>query len=213
MPRYLLALILLPGFLLSSCSSTKLVNSWRPPDYQGSVLKQMLIIGMFKDDLHRRSFEDAFQAGLSRKGVEGIVSYAVMPTLPDENDEEAIKTIVAEAGVEAVLVARLTSVDEEESYVPPRVDYLPAYGGYYGPPGRYGRGYYGYYRHSYQVVYQPGYTTTNTVVRLETRVFSENDGQLLWAGDTESFNPSSAETVIRELTSIILKDMQAGKLL
>ena len=87
--------------------------------------------------------------------------------------------------------------------MPAQVDYVPTMG----------RGYYGYYRSSYQAVYQPAYTVTDTIVRLETRVYAASTAAMVWAGITESLNPESTESIISETADVIGSDMRANGLI
>jgi hypothetical protein len=67
---------------------------------------------------------------------------------------------------------------------------------------------YGYYGMSHTTVYTPGYTVTDTIVRLDTKLFAVSTEKMIWAGKTESFNPSSAQTVISELATVVTSDMK-----
>ena len=193
-------LILVNGLL--ACSSSKLVARWNDTDYSGPVLAKVLVIGMISDDIRRRYFEDEFIKQLARSEHHGVASYQLMPDLKDYDDKIKLAEVVGKAGVDSVLVATLQAVDREKSYVPPRIDWVSTMG----------PGYYGYYHSSYAAVYQPGYERVDTIVRLETRVFTAQDEKLVWAGYTESFNPSSAEKVIRELAEIVVTDMKKSGL-
>ncbi|MEA3232408.1 MAG: hypothetical protein U9Q05_11705 [Thermodesulfobacteriota bacterium] len=89
--------------------------------------------------------------------------------------------------------------------MPSSFTYAPRYG--------YGYGYYGYYGRTYDTIYQPGYTTEDTIVKLETTVFDVESEKMVWAGGTRSFNPSSAEKVITENANLILSSMKKAGLL
>lgn len=191
--------------LLTGCSSTQLVTRWSDADYQGPPLKEILVIALLKDELHRRNLEEALVGRLQKAGAEGVPGYRLIPDPKVVDDEAKLKRLVDDAGVDGVLIARLKGVDKEQTYVPPRAELVPAMG--------IGYGYYGYYHMSFQAVYQPGYTRTDTVVRLETQLFAAADGKLLWAGETRSFNPDSASTVARELADLVVGDMQNSGLI
>ena len=193
------------ALLLVGCSTTELVTRWSDPEYAGPALHRILVIGLLKDELHRRSVEDALARRLQEAGVEAIPGYRLIPEPQSVDDEAKLKRLVKESGADGVLIARLKGVDKEETYVPPRTDFVPAMG--------LGYGYYGYYHMSFQAVYQPGYTRTDTIVRLETQLFSAAEEKLLWAGETRSFNPGSAATVARELAQLVVKEMRESGLL
>jgi hypothetical protein len=191
--------------MLTACTTTKLVTRWNDTEYKGPMLEKVLVVGVMKDDIKRRYYEDEFVKKITSGGRQAVTSYTLMPDLKAVNDKEALVEIVKKAGADSVLVTTLKAVKEQEREVPPRVDYVPTMG--------MGYGYYPYYMNSYQAVYSPGYTTVDTVVQLETRVYALPTEDLVWAGNTESFNASSAGSIISESANLIVTDMKASGLI
>jgi hypothetical protein len=72
----------------------------------------------------------------------------------------------------------------------------------------YGGGFYGHYYQSYQQVYRPGYKKLDTIARVETTLYTTADNKLIWAGKTESMNPDSARSAIKEIAQTLTKDMK-----
>jgi hypothetical protein len=191
---------------LAGCvSSTKLVTSWSEPDYTGEPFQRVLVVAHISDELQRRSYEQHFVQQISNERITGIAGHSLMPNTGDFDEESELRAAVRESGADAVLLAKLVGVEQKERYVPPRMDYVPSYG--------YGYGFYDYYGMSYRSVYRPGYTTVDTVVRLETTVFATDTEKMVWAGATESFNPSSAQKVITENADLIIASMKKARLL
>lgn len=197
--------LLLVLLVLQACSSTKLVTRWSEPAAQGGKLSKVLVIGLFKDDLMRRHFEDEFITALIAKGRQAEASYVHMPDLRAYKEEKKLEAVVNKVGADAVLITRLKDVEDRKTYVPPRVEYAPTMHGYHG--------YYGFYMQAMTPIYTPGYTRSNKVVQLETRVFSVKDKSMVWAGVTESFNPSSSGEIIRELADVVVSDMKKSGLI
>jgi hypothetical protein len=191
--------------MLTACTTTKLVTRWNDTEYKGPMLEKVLVVGVMKDDIKRRYYEDEFVKKITSSGRQAVTSYTLMPDLKAVNDKEELVEIVKKAGADSVLVTTLKAVKEQEREVPPRVDYVPTMG--------MGYGYYPYYMNSYQAVYSPGYTTVDTVVQLETRVYALPTEDLVWAGNTESFNASSAGSIISESANLIVTDMKASGLI
>lgn len=199
-----LPLVLL-SIILAGCTSTKLVGSWSEANYTNGPLQKILVLAVMKSDMQRRMYEDEFVRKLEDAGVTGITGYSLMPDREDYDNQEEIRAAVSKTGADAALLATLKGVDKQERYVPPRVEYVPSFG--------YGYGFYDYYGMSHRAVYSPGYTTIDTIVKLETTVFATDSEKMVWAGATESFNPSSAEKVVQENANIIIKDMKKAELL
>lgn len=191
--------------LVSCGSSTKLYERWHDETYFGPKLQKILVLGIFNDDIQRRSFEAEFVKIVNRKGKHAVAGYTIMPEKKDFDDKEEIAAAVRKVGADAVLITNFKGVTEKERVVPPRVDYVPSRGARYG---RYGYGYRGYYGATYEAVYRPGYTTKDTIVQLETRVYSIKSEKLIWAGKTKSVNVKSAEKMVQELVSVVADDMR-----
>lgn len=199
--------------VLSACtSSTTLYERWSNDTYQGPKLEKVLVIGVFKDDIRRRAFESAFVKELQAMGEKGVAGYTLTP--PNENfkNKEEILEAVKKSRVDSVLITSFKGVIEKEREVPPRMDYVPSMGMCYGRYG-YGYGYPGYYGTTYDVVYRPRYTVKDSIVQLDTRVFSVATQEMVWAGKTKSVNPTTGEEIVQELVKIIVRDMKASGLI
>jgi hypothetical protein len=190
-----------------ACSSTTLVSRWSDVHYKGPQFSNVLVIGIINDDIKRRYYEDEMVKIIRAKGGQAVTSYNFIHDLGTVDDKSKIIAIVKQTGVDSVLITSLEGVDKEQRVVPARVDYVPAmgYSGYRG----YGRsGYYGYYRSSYQAVYHPAYAVTDTIVRLETRLYEAVTEEMVWAGVTKSENPDSIDEIIKETADVIGSDMR-----
>ena len=82
------------------------------------------------------------------------------------------------------------------------VDYIPNMGRNYGM--------YGYYNMSNSFVYTQGNTVTDTVLRIDSKLFEVSSEKLIWSGKTKSFNPESADEVIEELERLIVRNMKSN---
>ena len=60
--------------------------------------------------------------------------------------------------------------------------------GGYGAP--YYGSFYGYWGYGWGAVYDPGYLRTDTVVMVETLIYSVTQDKLVWAGHSKTTNPS-----------------------
>jgi len=206
MPTIKLTLIILSLLGVTACvSSTKMVKSWIDPEFKGGAFQKILVLAVIKDDIHRRSYEQRFAELVPNYNAAAIAGYTLVKETKDYSSKPKIIEAVKKSGADAVLVAELVSVKKKERQVPASYSYAPRYG--------YGYGYYGYSSRAYDTMYQPGYTTVDTVVKLETTVFDVQTEKMVWAGGTRSFNPGSAEKVITENANLILSGMKKAGLL
>ena len=141
----------------------------------------------------RADFEDALSKAVTRDGVEAITGNTILPRPEGSKlDINYLKSQVKEFRIDAVIVSRLVKVDKSITYVPGQ-PYMPY--PYYGS-------FYGYYGAVYPVVYSPDYLREDTTVRVETNVYAvtSGEGQLVWTGVSDTFNPSSTDKVIDGLS-------------
>ena len=200
-----LALLLAMGGL-AHAKSTKLVASWKNPQYAATKFHRVLVLGMSAKPGVRADFEDALSQLVTREGVEAVPGNTIL--LRPEGTQlnlDYLKTQVKAFKIDAVIVSRLVKVDKNVTYIP---------GGPYLMPPYYGS-FYGYYSNIYPVVYSPDYLREDTTVRVETNVYAVNDGegQLLWSGVSDTFNPGSAQKAIEGISKLIVKELQKGAIL
>jgi hypothetical protein len=93
---------------------------------------------------------------------------------------------------------RVVDREKEISYIPgtswyPGPYYDPFYSGFGGP-----------FPPSY---YDPGYYVVDTIVSVETLVYSVPDTKLLWAGLSKTMNPSEVDDFVKDLVSEAVHEM------
>src|SRR5277367_750366 len=197
---------LLAAIILSACtlaySKSKLVMSWKNPSFSGEHFYRILVIGMSEDPVVRLDFEDALAAKLSRDGLEAVPGNSILfrPDSP-HLDTDYLKGQIHDHKIDAVIISRLIKFDKKTTFIP---------GHSYAVPYAYYRSFYGYYGAVYQQVYSPDYLREDTTVRVETNFYSATtgDGELIWTGTSDSFNPKSAQKVIDGLVKLIVKELE-----
>lgn len=187
-------LCILTAILLSACASTRIINAWHEDRYEGPALERFLVIGMSSNPNRRRYFETAFSRHLAGAGLSAESSFRLIPDDEITEEKDVIEAVISQTSADAILTTRLVDISREESYVPPTYDYVPL-------------GFYDYYYPTYRLMFRPGYVVTNTTVILETNVYSAKTKALLWTGNTRSFNPSSADRVVEELSRIVVDEL------
>lgn len=198
--------VILAGATLANAKSTKLVASWKNPQYSGPTFHRILVIGMSAKPGVRADFEDVLSKLVARDGVEAIPGNTIL-LRPEGTklDLGYLKTQVKEFKIDAVIVSRLVKVDKNVTYIPGQA-YVPY--PYYGS-------FYGYYGAVYPVVYSPDYLREDTTVRVETNVYAVRgtDGELVWTGVSDTFNPSSTDKAIDGLSKLVVKELQKAAIL
>lgn len=202
-PRLLLALGLLAT--LAACSSTKLTESWDNNEFSGPPAQKLLVVGMIKDAVTRRFFEQHFVAEARSKGVDAIASYEYIPNPNDHDQRDELVSLIRQTGANAVLVAQMKGIEKDEKYVPGRLDWFPgAYHSY---------GFYNYYYRSYRAIHRPGYIGSDKYLKMQLRLFDVTSEQMIWAGNTRTKNPKSLVDTIQAIARKAVGDMKGNSLL
>ena len=187
---------------LADAKSTKLVASWKNPEVTAPRFQRILVLGMSAKPGVRADFEDALSKLVSNTGVEAIPGNTILLRPEDTKlNLDYLKSQVKAFKIDAVIVSRLVKVDKQTTYIP---------GSAYALPYPYYRSFYGYYGALYPVVYSPDYLREDTTVRVETSVYavSAGEGELVWTGVSDTFNPRSADKVIEGLSKLLVKELQ-----
>jgi hypothetical protein len=182
--------------------SSKLITSWRNPSYApAKKFHRVLAMGFSNKMEVRADFEDALAAELTSKGLEAVAGNTILLRPPGSTlDLNYLREQIRANQIEAVFVSRLVKVDETVTYVP---------GTPYFMPYPYYNTFYGYYGTLYPMVYSPGYLDKEKKVRVETNVYvtTAPDGQLIWTGTTDTFNPSNVHKAINGLVNLLVAKM------
>lgn len=189
--------------ILVSCSNTQFTSVWAEKDYRGKPIGNIMVIGIGKNKMARRMFEDNFVSELENEGITAIASYKHIPedvSITRESVDKAIKG----KSIDAVILTHLLAIDEETVYNPP-VSYVTS-NVYYGH-------YYSYYPTVNHYVQSPGYYSTNKLVKLETNLYETSTAALIWSAQSSTFNPDTAKDVINPLIKLVIKDLKKRKLL
>ena len=188
-------------------AKSKLVMTWRNPAVKGTHFRKILVIGMSDKTDVRADFEDTLTAKIARPGLEAVPGNTIL--LRPEGTQatlDYLKTQVNANHIDAVLLSRLVKVEKSVTYVPGQTYSVPY--GYYNT-------FYGYYSSVYPIVYSPGYLREEKKVRVETNLYStaSAEGELVWTGMSDTFNPSSPQKAIEGIVKVVVKELEKEQLL
>jgi len=200
--------MLLLGLSAANGKSIKMVTSWFNPTYKGQIFHKILVIGVAQNLKVRADFEDEMATQIARPGIQTIPGNQILlrPDPKAKPDLDYLRAQIRDNGIDAVVVSRLLKIDKRVTSIPSST-YIAPFPYYYS--------FYGYLGAVYPVVYDPGYTREDTTVSVETNVYatSKPDGDLVWTGVSNSFNPKSAEKVAEGLVKVVPKQMEKDGLL
>lgn len=191
------------ALILVGCASTSFQSTWKNPA-AAPVLKQkgVTVVGvvMAEDKYIRQGAEDALARELTKRGYNGVASYAIVP--PEATDEAAVRAVFEKMGAKAVVAMRPVSADQEVS-----ASSVSVYAGWGGPHyGGYWGGYYGY---GWGAPYGYGGTTysVDTVVIVETLFYDLTQNVLVWSGRSKTTNPDDVAKFVKDLVEAAAWEM------
>lgn len=193
-------LVVLAAASALGCASTSFQSTWKAPgagplNFKGKKVAALVIS---KEEGVRYGAEDALAREITARGAIGVPAYGAIPKELTQDKEKA-KEFLAKAGVVGVVAMRVVGKDQEISSSPATYYASPYYSTFWGG---------GYYGYGWTGVYDPGYVRTDTIVSVETLVYSLEQDKLVWAGRSETTNPSKVGPFIQELTAKAASEMK-----
>lgn len=199
-PLTAIALFIL--LILLGCKTSQITSSWQPPNATPKAFNKIMVLGLIRDADRsiRENMENHLVADLKELGYNAYSSYAQFGPKAFENlSEEQVYDRLKQSGADAVLTIVLLNKEKEKHYEPGRMVYSP-YAVYYH---RFG----GYYTTLITRIETPGYYTESTRYFWESNLYDLNTRELIYSVQTQSFDPSSTESLGHEYGEMIVKDM------
>ncbi len=187
--------------VLSSCTGTKMVQTWRDPKYEGQPVKRIFVICVGPTDANRVVLENAIAQALLDQGFLSATATGVFAYDPPDKDKAV--AFVRENKVDLVIVQRLMK-ETDLTYMAATVDSMPAtpfYGTWYSAYGYGG------------TAYTPAYMEEDTRVKAETTVFSAQSQpeKLVWSSASTTMNVKDAKSGAKSLAKSLVKNLvEAG---
>lgn len=198
----LTAISLLIISLFMGCKSSQVTSSWQPPDASPKAYNKIAVLGLIRDADRsiRENMENHLAGDLKAAGYNAYSTYGQFGPKAFENlSEEQVNDKLKQSGADAVLTIVLLNKEKEKHYQPGRLVYSP-YAVYYH---RFG----GYYTALITRIESPGYYTESTRYFWESNLYDLNTKELIYSVQTQSFDPSSTESLGHEYGEMIVKDM------
>lgn len=192
-------------FFLSSCSSTRMVDSWLNDEYVNYHPKKVLIVGITDNLTARKIFEQELKNELIKRGVIAVESYGVFD-LTFQNSKQTEKDINKEVkklvndGFDAILTSAVKGVDEKTSYT--NDSFITGY--YWRHFGRY------YFLYQ-DVYFQPGYYNNYKVYNIESSLYNLNensDKSLVWVASYQIVDPNTISATVNDYVKAIIKALE-----
>jgi hypothetical protein len=201
--RVYIILFFISFFIMTSCATTTLNTVWKDDSYQGRITN-ILVMGISKQQVRKRFFEDEFVRQLQDHGLSATSSYRIFPS-ERMLEKDMVLSKIRGMGIDTFLITRMVDKKTVETYVPGKVVH-------YAPP-RTHRSWHGYYAGSYGAIYEPGYTIKDEVVVLETNLYDAESEELIWTALSETVKEGPEERVIKNFIKLIMKNLSEKNLI
>lgn len=204
MRKYLLLII-----LLTSCSSSKLKNSFATETATTYDIKKVLVVGITSQKKARTKFERKLAAAFKDQNIEAIASikyFDPLFTISEKSEEDLQKLedhLLAE-GYNAVILSKIVNIQNKVSLSQ----------SYKNLSGNYSDFKEDYYRN--QGLYATSESPSSRIYDTETALYSltkDSSRELLWRGTIDLVNPSSLESSVTNYVRIVVTALKTEGLI
>ena len=188
--------------LMACASASSFHSTWRNPSIEQLNLdgKKIAALVLSEDEAIRCGTEDALAREISAHGGVGVPAYRLLPKDLVHNKERA-RELLEQANVEGVVVMRAVAWNKALSPNLGTSWSSPQSGSLWGP-GFWGWG-----------DAHDGYLLPDTILIVETLIYSLSQDKLVWAGQSQTMSPSQVGAFIRELGTKVGTEMEKQGLL
>ena len=195
-------------YLLCSCSTSRIITTWKADDIVEKKYNKILVVGIIKDTglTLRSQIEEDFVASLKDIGYNAISALEEFGVSGLANlSRERTYIVLCNKGVDAVITIALLDKEKEEFRMPPRL--------------RYYSNLYHYHRISDYQIIQADLRDTSAFIQTkskflwETIVFDLNTLSPVYTVQTKSFNLISADGLMYDYKKLIIADMLKNKII
>lgn len=192
---------------LMSCSSMRLVESWKNEDVTSFTPQKALVLGVTENLTARKIFESKLSIELKKRAINAFESsnYFDVSFTESEKTQAEINAMVEQVrdnGFDAILITAVKGVDQKTR----------RHDGYYTVDyqwRRFGR----YYFRFQDIYYNPGYYSEYKTYHVETSIYNVNEDDqksLVWVGASDIVDPSdiseTVNTYVRRIIRALEKD-------
>jgi len=189
--------------MLTGCATTELTGIWRDESLAGRTFKKIYVIAVAKQPRVREFFEDEYVRQLQKKGVEALASHTGIAA-DKMLDKQTILETIADTGVDAVLITRVTEFKgkrETQTYQTYKVPLA-----YYNQMTE-------YYRKGQEESQAGALLTAHEIVSLETNIYDAKTTKLVWAAASDTKIQDSVQQLIVSFVQVIVKNLGNEKVI
>lgn len=204
MRKYLLLFV-----LFTSCSSSKLINSFSTETANTYDIKKVLVVGITSQKKARSKFEKKLAAAFRDENIEAVASIKYFDPLftiseKSEEDLQKLENHLLAEGYNAVILSKIVNIQNKVSISQ----------SYKNLSGNYSDFKEDYYRN--QGLYATSESPNSKIYDTETALYSltkDKSRELLWRGTIDLVNPSSLESSVSNYVRLVVTALRSEGLL
>lgn len=193
------------GLIFISCSSTRITESWRNPEYPNYQPKKIVLFGITKNLTARKIYEEKLKKVFLDRGIEAAESYDVLqPNFTnykqtEKNIEKEVDSL-AKKGFDAILISTVLGIDEKSTFDLDLLNYSPY-------PNHLNR----YYYVNQEVYFNNRVYENYKVYHIEISLFNlveGNEKSLVWVASYDIVDPQKINATIKDCVTAIIASME-----
>jgi hypothetical protein len=202
--------LFLVSLLLFGCSSTRLKNSWRNPDYTEFNPNNVLVISVTPDLETRNAFEVQLKNELYNRNIKALQSAIVFESSFKDSKQTEIEIenqidTLLNKGYDTVIVSSVKGVDDKIAYVSEasKTDYNL-------------RKFKTYYLLSQDLYFNDDYYENYKVYHIETSLYNlkkDDEKALIWVGYYEIIDPKDTKKTVDSYIKAVIKSLEKEQLI
>ena len=191
-------IITLFSIFVTSCASTRVIDSWKDESYKGRN-KIIAVIMVAKNDHNRKMFEGRFAAELNARGNSALQSNKFI-TLEQLSNREEVKSKIKETDADTVLISRLVDSKAIEAYTPGKAHFIPT-------------GYNNWDSYYELIFVDYGYTSNTEIAYIETNLYDIKTEQLVWSARSKTERTEGEQQLINTFIDVIVKKLSSDNII
>lgn len=191
----------------AACATTSFQSTWKAPaagplNLSGAKVAALV---MSSDRGFRLPAEQALAEQITGQGAVGIAAHTLLgDELTREQDGDKARAELEKAGVKGIVTMRIVDSQQRITSTPTTFWTGPPYSAFWGRPGWGRPGYWGW---GWSHVHAP-VVRTDTIVSVETLIFSMPEDRLVWVGTSRTTNPGNVNNFVRELSGAAARELR-----
>ncbi|MCK8520956.1 hypothetical protein M0D21_05230 [Aquimarina sp. D1M17] len=196
--------------VLSSCSTSELVENWKNPDIITFEAQKVLVIGITSNDDDRRFFERKLVSELGKNGVNAVKSMdffeKAFTTSPKTEDEiMALESNLIDNGFDAILLSKVVGVEDKVTVVKA-----------YRNLDRTFKSFRDDYYENQDIFHDQEYYEEYQVFHAESSLYCicpDKDKELIWKGSIDVTEPENTRKAVSDYVKVVIWALKGQELL